>query len=477
MKQLYLLTALLLLPTALQAQAPVDFRSPADSLKPRIVVLTDTSPNDVEPDDMESMIRLLVHSDLFEIEGLVATTGWSSSGGNADWVRLIHDAIDAYEEDLPNLRKRSDQKGHKADETQQRIGYWPTPDYLRSRTVVGSQVRGIEHIGEGNNSPGSDLIIEMADKNDDRPVWVLVWGCANTLAQSIWQVQQERSDQQLQAFLDKIRTYTITDQDRSYKDGTPYDISSHQWMRREFKKGLFFIWDECAWKFQNGTGRENWDQYATHIQDHGTLGSMYPKYKYGVEGDTPSFLYVLPNGLNTPEHPGWGSWGGYFEWEIGPDDETYAYTNHEKLEAYSTCTKYLEHFYPATFNNFAARMDWAQDGTGNRNPQIVVDGDSSLANITRTPEAETTVILDASQTYDPDGDSLSFSWWVLSEAGSYEQEVTLSDSNSDRAVVEVPSDAAGKSFHVILEVTDDGTHTLTGYRRIIFEPTGPTSKK
>jgi hypothetical protein len=35
------------------------------SLKPRIIVLTDIAPNDIEPDDMESMIRLFVHADLF----------------------------------------------------------------------------------------------------------------------------------------------------------------------------------------------------------------------------------------------------------------------------------------------------------------------------------------------------------------------------------------------------------------------------
>ena len=64
--------------------------------KPRIVVLTDISPPHVEPDDMESLIRLLAHADLFEIEALVATTGWSSGGDHADWVRLIHDVIDAY---------------------------------------------------------------------------------------------------------------------------------------------------------------------------------------------------------------------------------------------------------------------------------------------------------------------------------------------------------------------------------------------
>ncbi|WP_221930066.1 DUF1593 domain-containing protein [Fodinibius sediminis] len=443
--------------------------SPADSLKPRVIVLTDISPNNVEPDDMESMIRLLVHADLLEIEGLVATTGWSNSGGNAEWVRLIHDAIDAYEEDLPNLRKRSGQDDFKDNETRQKFGYWPSPGYLRDRTVVGSQSRGMEQIGKDNVSAGSDLIIEMANEHDDRPLWILVWGGGNTLAQAIWQVQQERTDQQLKTFLGKLRAYTITDQDRSYKDGTPYNISSHQWMRQEFKKDLFFIWDECAWKFQNGTGRGKWNQYATHIQGHGTLGGMYPKYKYGVEGDTPSFLHVLPNGLTNPEQPGWGSWGGYFEWAMGPDEETYAYTNHDEMEAYSICRNQLEHFYPATFNNFAARMDWAAEGTGNRNPVVRVNGDR-LHNVKLSPEPGTSVTLVASGTSDPDGDNLTYSWWVMSAAGTYNKEVTLSGENSDQLTIEVPSDSADKSFHVILEVTDDGTHNLTGYQRVIIEP-------
>lgn len=461
---LFVSTLLLLLPSALLAAFP------ADSLKPRIIVLTDISPTDVEPDDMESIIRLFVHADLFEIEGLVATTGWSSSGGHADWVRLIHDAIDAYEEDLPNLRKRSGQNGFRSDESQQTIGYWPSPDYLRSRTVVGSQVRGMEHIGEDNSSAGSDLIIEMVDEEDVRPVWILAWGGGNTLAQALWQVQQQRTDRQRNDFLHKLRIYTITDQDRSYKDGTPYDISSHQWMRREFKKDLFFIWDECAWRFQNGTGRENWDQYATHIQGHGSLGEMYPKYKYGVEGDTPSFLYLLPNGLNNPEQPGWGSWGGYFEWALGPDEQTYAFTNHGDIEAHSICKNQLEHFYPATFNNFAARMDWAAEGTGNHNPVVVVNGDRGLGNITLFPKAGTSVTIDASGTSDPDDDNLTYSWWILSAAGTYQQDVVLSGRDTDQVTVDVPSNSAGKSFHVILEVTDDGIHNLTGYRRIIIEP-------
>ena len=285
-------------------------------LKPRIVVLTDVS--SWETDDSESLVRLLVHADLFEIEGLVYTTGWSLEETREDFFQLIHDAIDAYEKDLPHLMKRSGQTGFEKDESHQPIGYWPSPDYLRERTMFGSKKRGLKQLGENNISDGSNKIIQLADEDDERPLWILVWGGGNTLAQAIWQVQQERSEKELKNFLHKIPTYAITDQDRSYKEGTPFSISSHQWMRKEFEKDLMFLWDECAWKYQNGTGRESWDEYAGNIQSHGNLGKVYPKYKYGVEGDTPSFLYVMPNGLNNPLIPNQGSWGGYFEWGKGP---------------------------------------------------------------------------------------------------------------------------------------------------------------
>lgn len=161
-------------------------------LKPRVVVLTDISPITAEPDDFESTIRLFVHADLFEIEALVATTGWSNSGGN-ERPDLIHGIIEAYEKDLPNLRRISSQKGHLANESKQRIGYWPSPAYLRSRTVLGSAKMGFRFIGKDNNSAGSDLIIKLADEKNERPLWVLVWGGGNTLAQSVWKVQQERT--------------------------------------------------------------------------------------------------------------------------------------------------------------------------------------------------------------------------------------------------------------------------------------------
>lgn len=450
------------------AFSAISFAAP---LKPRLVVLTDIAPNNVEPDDMESMIRLLVHADMYEIEALVHSTGWSVTN-TGEFYKLILEAIDLYEKDLPNLMKRSGQQGHSLDDQPQQIGYWPSPSYIRDRAMYGSTKRGFQYIGADNNSDGSRKIIELADEKDDRPVWVTVWGGGNTLAQACWQVQQERTPDQLKAFLHKIRVYTITDQDGAQKPGNVinWSESSHQWMRREFEKDLLFIWDECAWLYQNSAGRNAWNEYQTHIQGHGSLGQRYPKYKYGVEGDTPAFLHLMPVGLNDPDVPNHVGWGGYFEFGTCKDNATSAFTNHTG-QANKISSKYQQYFYPAIFNNFAARMDWAKDGAGNRNPVITIDGSEGIEILTKIPKAGTAVTLDASKTHDPDGNSLTFKWWVLSEAGTYSSEVNIANADTHSATVNVPSDSAQKSFHVICEVTDDGTHNLTAYRRIIFNPT------
>ena len=88
--------------------------------------------------------------------------------------------------------------------------------------------------------------------------------------------------------------------------------------------------------------------------------------------------------------------------------------------------------------------------------------------LTLTPQQGTSVTLDASETYDPDDDNLSFNWWVQADIGSGDIEISGGDTSI--ATVNVPDGSVGNSYHVICEVKDDGAHSLADYRRIIIEP-------
>ena len=57
--------------------------------------------------------------------------------------------------------------------------------------------------------------------------------------------------------------------------------------------------------------------------------------------------------------------------------------------------------------------------------------------------------------------------FVYPEPGTYRGDVSIWESDSQRTYFRVPKDAAGKTIHVVLQVTDDGTPPLTRYRRIV----------
>ena len=79
-------------------------------LKPRLVVMTDIGDCDVEPDDMESAIRLMAYADMFEIEAIMTTVGWNCDPYPEEWAQYLDKVVEAYGKDVHNLMARSRQK-------------------------------------------------------------------------------------------------------------------------------------------------------------------------------------------------------------------------------------------------------------------------------------------------------------------------------------------------------------------------------
>jgi hypothetical protein len=438
-------------------------------LKPRVVILTDIGRPDLEPDDTESLVHLLCYADQLEIEGIITSTGWNCDPYPTQSAAYRDSVVEAYATDVYNLMRRSDQKAFVSKDKEngkQKIGYWPSAEYISSRCVMGSQRAGINVIGNDNDSEGSELIIRLADEKDERPIWVCAWGGANTLAQAIWKVKQTRTSEQLKAFLHKLRLYTITDQDMVYAMRMNLAYSSHQWMRREFTDDLLFVWDEGTWQLQCSLGQEHWQQIKKHIQGHAAMGKQYPDYKYGVEGDTPSFLNVIPNGLHNPEEPMQVGWGGYHTWELTKDSTTYAWTSWQE-PVKSISETYYRQFYPTQLNDFIARIEWAETGRGNHNPVAIVNGRKGTDAIIIKAKAGQAITLNASASFDPDGDALTFKWWQQNGIG--QNKVEISDATSSTVIVQLPAAIVNDEIHIICEVHDDSQYALPAYRRIIIK--------
>jgi hypothetical protein len=460
--------------------APASARTPLTppSQKQRLIVLTDVG---AEADDTMSLVRLMLYSNEIDIEGLVATTSiWIPHERHPE---MIRDIVDRYGQVRSNLLLHES-------------GY-PEAAALRSKIVEGQRDYGLAAVGAGKESAGADMIIKALDAPDPRPLWVTAWGGANTLAQALTTLRSSRSPEDLKRLVAKLRVYTISDQD-----------DSGAWIRKEFPDLCYIVspgpygnatWtgmNEVVESADNTTISNAW--LAANIQQgHGALGAAYPDVAWGTEGDTPSFLGLIPNGLSVPDHPDFGGWGGRYElytpsveglgatvtggiplgpetrpiWSNAVDSYTpYLASNYGR--AVKPASKTFKDFKVTLWrwrddfqNDFAARMAWTTQPFDKANHPPVVHLDTPERLTAHSGELFT---LSAIGSWDPDGDSLSYLWFSYPEAGSWKTPVELvGPENTVRVNFRAPSVTRSETAHLILKVTDKGSPPLTRYKRII----------
>ena len=419
------------------------------SYKPRVIATTDG-----EIDDRSSMVRFLMYASDYDIEGIVQVNSrYQKSGHSKD--KWIEKELDLYEQVLPNLRV------HNRD--------FPDASYLRSVMRVGNENIDDLFVTPPNMktkaTAGEKLIIDRLLADDPRPLHVLSWGGANTTASALWRLKTDYSAAEYQKAVDKIRIYCIWYQD----DGG-------SWIDENIKGAYIYEaykWDN-VWDYQSVGDKSkspaDVQKYMTeawlneHVKkNHGPLGAYTPQ-KYISEGDTPSFLHLINNGLNAHTDYTLGGWGGRAV-VLDPNKEP-QHLGDKNISDDGDANKMFWRWVIDVQNDFQARMDWSiasRFSDANHPPVAKVVGGN-----VRTVNAGSVVSLDATGTSDPDNNSLSYLWWQYHDADSASAKVSISNATSaTNASFTVPNEP-GKQVHIILEAKDNGTPNLKGYQRIIF---------
>ncbi|KAK4498221.1 hypothetical protein PRZ48_010878 [Zasmidium cellare] len=395
----------------------------------------------------------------------------------------MHKIIDAYEKVVDNLNKNVHPENQ-----------YPSAESIRALVKTGPVLYGKEALEpDVPLSEGAKLLIERLDESD-RPLWVLCWGGTNVLAQALQHVSKTRSSEEGARLRSKMRVYAISDQD-----------DTGAWIRHQYPD-IFFIasvhgWNcygLAAWTGISGDKFYGFDQGGPSFEKMtkewikeniqvGHLGGAYPDYLFIPEGDTPTWggRYLQSNAGVVSKH-----YADAVDHVVGQDGRTHV-SNHAAVWRWRDAFQ----------DSFAARIQWTLSGDNsktNHAPIVVVNGsDPGPEPIFIEAEADSTIDLDTTETYDPDGDELTFrwfqykditatQWWVDAEV----HDVAFVDQDPskpgtkvkakipppDKCAVDIftrQAQAKGQVLHLILEVKDKGSPPLTTYKRVVVQVTNP----
>ncbi|HMC78384.1 MAG TPA: pectate lyase [Vicinamibacterales bacterium] len=264
----------MLLALMVPALSPSPAQSAAAAPRPRVIVSTDIGGTD--PDDHQSMVHFLLYADMFDVEALV-----SSPYGPGRREHILQ-VIDLYEKDYANLKSHSPR--------------YPAPDTLRAITWEGA-IESAGPAGFDRPTDGSRHIIESARRADPRPLYVLVWGGIDDLAQALHDAPD---------ILPKLRVYFIGGPNKTWSVNAYNYIEQHH-------PGLWIIEANATYRgwFTGGNQSGEWGNtpfVAAHVAGRGALGGFFATLLGGTikMGDSPSVGYLLHGTPEDPSHPGWG---------------------------------------------------------------------------------------------------------------------------------------------------------------------------
>lgn len=404
------------------------------SLKPRIIAMTDG-----EADDRDSFVRFLYYVNDFEVKGVVHTNSrWQPNGHGRGW---IDTQIDAYAQILNNLRVHDPA--------------YPTAEYIRAKVMLGIEdVSTIWGEPPFYDTPGSDLIIQELLNDDPRPLYIGAWGGSNTAAHALYKLKTNYPDKYAAA-AKKAKLFMIHSISEGQDNGWKWIGDNIPEAEVIVNASYLGTWDYSGNRNPYNDELKSGAWLNANVKSgHGPLGALYAQ-NYISEGDTPAFMVLVNNGLRSYEHPTYGGWSGRFEknyanvWKDSPDD--------------GSIYKAIYRWFPAAQNDFSARMDWTTQSYANANhaPKIVI---SDSLDRTIAPGA---VVQLSAQVSDPDGDSTTLQWWQYNEADTASAVTITGATNASGAQFTAPNEP-GKTIHLILEVTDNGTPSLKHYARIVY---------